>query len=311
MRKSTFGAVIMFIILVIPISNIVMGVIHNRQREKMLQRDSDLFAAIASANAVSVRSLLDEGTDPNARADPSEDLRLHQPYHTGFYLSPTPLIAAIFANAVSRSFSSDKSPASEIIGILLKHGANIETMAINGTPLMSAITCGDTNTAEILLARGARIGTLNPLNHQPTAWFLAENQHNIAMMDLLLEFHEDVNARNQEQRTALSVAAEQGDLPIVTHLLQKGADVNLSDQTESVESGGKHIILNMTPLRWAADRGHAQIVKVLLAYGANPNSPVYDRIPILEEVGYENGGNDLNKVKAIRKMLQDAGAVKP
>ena len=202
---------------------------------------------------------------------PNEDLAFHQPHHTAFYTSQTPLIAGVFANPkFPPSPNALKSGGSEIIDLLLKRGADIESLAFCGTPLMSAITCGDTNTAEILLAHGARTGTLNTLN-QPhfTAWFLAANQHSVAMLDLLLKYHENVNVRNEEQRTALSLAAEHGDLPIVGHLLKMGADANIPDETESIESGGKHVILNMTSLRWAADRGHAQVVKVLLAYHAN------------------------------------------
>jgi ankyrin repeat protein len=68
----------------------------------------------------------------------------------------------------------------------------------------------------------------------------------------------DINAQDDNGRTALSWAAQAGNPAVVRSLLQCGTenrtlDVNIRDRT-----------YNRTPLMWAADRGHEDVVRLLL-----------------------------------------------
>jgi ankyrin repeat protein len=64
-----------------------------------------------------------------------------------------------------------------------------------------------------------------------------------------------------EANTVLRRAAERGDATNVQKALDAGADVN----------GGKGA-LHTSPLQYAASRGHAEIVRLLLAFNANVNA---------------------------------------
>jgi len=66
-----------------------------------------------------------------------------------------------------------------------------------------------------------------------------------------------VNARGDDWRTPLIIAAENGDLEIVQYLINEGANVNYFDK--------KHY----SPLYYAADKSHIEIVKILLENGAS------------------------------------------
>jgi ankyrin repeat protein len=63
---------------------------------------------------------------------------------------------------------------------------------------------------------------------------------------------------NEERATALSYAAQQGQMRIALRLLDAGADVNRADNE------------GITPLMWAVQGEHPEMVRLLLARGANP-----------------------------------------
>jgi len=69
----------------------------------------------------------------------------------------------------------------------------------------------------------------------------------------------DVNARDEQGRTALHLAAMDGHEEMVRELIGKqSADVNARDSNGA------------TPLHLAASHGHKQVVAALLAGGADP-----------------------------------------
>ena len=89
------------------------------------------------------------------------------------------------------------------------------------------------------------------------------NEHKVD--ELIASGQVDVNAADDNGRTALSWAAQAGHANVVRSLLRgpgeninnfQGADVNVRDKT-----------YDRTPLMWAADRGHAEVVRILLEAG--------------------------------------------
>ncbi|KAF4844999.1 Ankyrin repeat domain-containing protein 50 [Colletotrichum siamense] len=84
---------------------------------------------------------------------------------------------------------------------------------------------------------------------------------NLEMIDLLLEFHADVNARAARfsGATALQLAAIKGRLGIARRLIDLGANVNAS----GAERNGR------TALEGAAEHGRLDMVQLLLDCGAN------------------------------------------
>ena len=69
----------------------------------------------------------------------------------------------------------------------------------------------------------------------------------------------EINTRTREGRTALHLATLNGHVSTARFLLQKGANVNLTDNNQ------------WTPLRLAAENGHLGAVKLLLTAGAELN----------------------------------------
>ena len=79
----------------------------------------------------------------------------------------------------------------------------------------------------------------------------------------------NVNARNEENRTALMRASRRGRKMITQLLLDAGADINAVDDEQK------------TALMGAAKKGHAEVVDVLIENGA-------DLRVVQEMLGHEN-----------------------
>lgn len=89
----------------------------------------------------------------------------------------------------------------------------------------------------------------------------AASAGDVAKVKELLAAGVDVNAANSYGGTALAFAADKGQLAVVNLLLEHGADVNAKDR-----------FYNFAPLLWAVYHDHAEIVRVLLAKGAQGES---------------------------------------
>ena len=81
----------------------------------------------------------------------------------------------------------------------------------------------------------------------------------VDMVSLLLKNGADVNAKSDDNTTALMVASDKGHTRVVSLLLQNGADVNPKD------------IWGDTALMAASERGHIEIVLMLLDWNADVN----------------------------------------
>lgn len=94
-----------------------------------------------------------------------------------------------------------------------------------------------------------------------TALFWAAWSNDTATIDRVLRAgSDDVNVANEYGATALYVAAENADVPIVSKLLDAKADPN------------KALLSGETPLMQAARRGKLDVVRLLLQRGADPNA---------------------------------------
>jgi putative CocE/NonD family hydrolase len=85
----------------------------------------------------------------------------------------------------------------------------------------------------------------------------AAGKGDAAVVQALLARGADVNAKNKYGATALSFAADKGHLEVIKVLAQHGADVNARDT-----------FYKSSPLDWAVMHSRAEIVRALLASGA-------------------------------------------
>ena len=78
---------------------------------------------------------------------------------------------------------------------------------------------------------------------------------------MLLTYHADVNAKDQDGATPLHWAVKNGHKDVVELLLASNADVNAKESKVA-----------KTPLHFAAEEGHSDIAKMLLAWKADVNA---------------------------------------
>uniref|UniRef100_A0A671YRW0 Kinase D interacting substrate 220 n=1 Tax=Sparus aurata TaxID=8175 RepID=A0A671YRW0_SPAAU len=137
--------------------------------------------------------------------------------------------------------------------------------------------------------------------------FTYVEEENLAAIKTHLDKFKDVDSRSDNGQTPLMVAAEQGSLEIVQELIRRGANVNLDDvdcwtalisaakeghidvvrelleNKANLEHRDMHLYdRSVYPIIWAAGRGHAEIVHLLLQHGAKVNcSDKYGTTPLI------------------------------
>ncbi|KAK3614150.1 hypothetical protein LTR22_027882 [Elasticomyces elasticus] len=108
---------------------------------------------------------------------------------------------------------------------------------------------------DLLLERGAKIEA--KANDGKTSLILAAQHGNKSIMQLLLDRGAEIEAADSSSKTALGWAATCGEESSVQFLLDRGAKI------EAADKDGK------TSLIWAAQQGNKPVVQLLLDRGAN------------------------------------------
>jgi ankyrin repeat protein len=166
------------------------------------------------------------------------------------------------------------------------------------TALMYAARGGRTEAVKLLLQRGADVSAKGSLEKysDSTALHYAAGRGQAETIKELLRRGADVNARNQDGMTPLIWGAYSGDAASVAALLEAGAswkiasaDGNTTVWDRAIFSQGKGIeVVRLliargvdielrnsdlrTPLNYAVLKGDLEIVKLLVASGANANA---------------------------------------
>jgi ankyrin repeat protein len=137
---------------------------------------------------------------------------------------------------------------------LIKKGADVNARnGLDFTPLDIAAASHQPDVMEILLQAGAKLDAASPYG---TALTFAAQSGNIPGMQLLLARGANINPRRTDGITVLMMASRAGAAEIVGELVRRKADVN------EVDNDGA------TPLIYAAREGQKETGQVLLTAGA-------------------------------------------
>jgi ankyrin repeat protein len=226
--------------------------------------DSPIAAAALKGDKAAVRTLIKDGADVNAASGDGT----------------TALHWAVRADDV------------EMVDALVRAKANVNAKDPDGvTPL--AIACANANPAMIrkLLAAGADANTADPAGE--TVLMIAARMGNVDGVKALLDAGAQVNAKDTEAGTALMVAVRANHAEVVKFLIDRGAEVDAATRVGKTPArrppnagGGSHgagIVRGgwpdrgyqeatpggMTALLYAARDGRLEIVRMLLAAGAD------------------------------------------
>jgi ankyrin repeat protein len=235
-----------------------------------------LSLACTNASRAAVTLLLEAGANPNL------------PLPTG----ETPLMTA------------SRTGNLEVVHALLARGAdaNARELAQKQTALMWAVAEKHAEVARALIARGADARARSDRGVTPLLF--AARQGDIASARLLLENGADVNEAAADRLSPLIVSTVRGHVPLAIFLLDRGADPNAAASGFTAlhwaagiwetELTGPRGIATTRDEEWRALRGvqsgKPELVKALLAHGADPNARV-TRAP--QRVGFTRGGLNL------------------
>ena len=145
---------------------------------------------------------------------------------------------------------------------MIRAGADVNEAQPDGTrPIHWAVYRVDYDLMDALIAKKAKVDVTNEFGSTPLAE--ATKQGDARMVKTLLAGGSGTEGANADGQTALMIAIKNGDLPVFNLLIDAGAKVNAVEKVQ-----------DQTPLMWAvaAARNAPEMVKVLIAKGANVNA---------------------------------------
>ncbi|XP_024142769.1 ankyrin repeat domain-containing protein 50 [Oryzias melastigma] len=170
-------------------------------------------------------------------------------------------------SALSAAFLEGHTDVAEL---LMKRGADTDVRDAEGRPLLYLLVLeGRLDMASLLIEKGG-VPLESKDSEGRTALHVASWRGSVEMVDLLLKHGAKPNAQDSEGRPPLHSVAWTGHAKVGRRLLEtSGIDVNLACHQGA------------TALSIAAQEGHANVVKMLLEKGSNPNHlDKYGRSPV-------------------------------
>ncbi len=238
-----------------------------------------LMSAVNLGHADAAKVLLDQHADVQVRAnDGSTALRLAEKYKydnlvtllrdASRVIPGKPGAAAKSGTAVtsnantSPAASSKPEPDNSLVAVpatASKPSASLSKSDLLNENLLQSAEAGDTAQVLELIREGAGVNARGA-TYGNTPLMAAASRGHTDLVRTLIEKGGDVDATDNAGRTALMEAAFEGYTNTVRVLLEKGAGINAQDKD------------GWTPLFWAAFSRRTDTVRFLLASGANVNA---------------------------------------
>jgi ankyrin repeat protein len=219
----------------------------------LIAADVPLIDAVASGDHATVRALVDEGVDVDARQGDGA----------------TALHWAVHLND------------GEMVETLLRAGAEVDAVNDLGVaPLLIAATNGNASVVKVLLGAGADPDGGPPDRERPlmrAAWV-----GSLDVVTALLDAGADPNGKESARgQTALMWAVSERHPAVVKVLLERGADAHATTVTHLTGRAAARDVTGYTPLLFAARVGDLLSARMLLDAGANQDDAASDRLSAL------------------------------
>ena len=184
----------------------------------------------------------------------------------------------------------------DIVKLLIMHKAIIDQYHNDGiTPLIYCIIYNKPKIAKVLIQNGAFKPNL--ITKQAPLHYASDfNRPKIARM--LIEWFHDIDAKDNQMKTALHLAVMGENNKIILMLLKAGADVTIQDSDLK------------TALHYAAKNGSIKAIENLMDYQANVK--VADRLgqtPIC--IAFKNGEIEAARVLAMKHLKKKCFNMQP
>jgi uncharacterized protein len=176
----------------------------------------------------------------------------------------------------------------DVVAGLIAMGANVNAASKNGfTPLVFAAIKDDLASVKTLLEAGANPNVALVSGAKPI--IVAMQYRHTAVALTLLEGGADINVRDRGGNTTLHLAAQVGDMNLVRALLVRHADPNARTPKSMAPTGARGggglgrggTVGEQTPLMVAARADHEEVMRALVAAGADPALKAQDGAGLL------------------------------
>jgi len=203
----------------------------------------------------------------------------------------------------------------DVVKTLIAHGADVRAVSKNGfSALVFAAVKNDAASAEALLAAGADPNYT--LHDGPSVLTVAVSYRSVAVANLLADHGANPNFAGRKGETPLHIAARTGDLPLVEKLLAKGAHVNARTAAEPVSATYSELFQKyrfvageLTPLMLAAKSDHVDVMRALVAGGADGKLKAQDGTTVLTAAAASGHVNAVQYAYELDPDVQTASAV--
>jgi ankyrin repeat protein len=157
-------------------------------------------------------------------------------------------------------------------------GAQLEATNPKGsTSLIEAVNARSLPVVRWLVEEGAHVDHISE-KEACSPLYYAVQAGNHKVVEYLLAARADVNRKGYWGAAPLALALIKNDVPLVTRLLESGANPELSrwynERTNQMVS----------PLAWAAGIGREDLFDLLLSHGANPKAQFYDYLTTDDDI---------------------------
>ena len=268
-------------------------------------KDANLFLkAIKNGDIERIEKLISQGADVNAK-----DNRGMTPLHQAAQYGQRQVAEVLIAKGanVNETDTAGQIPlhiaaefgAKFVPELLLANGANIRATDVAGnTPLHVAAYCLQVSPKkdllELLIAKGADVNTRNKAGQTPlhrVSMVRRQNKPLELAAEVLLAHGAQVDAKDKSGNTPIHFAVKYGHVKLIDLLRAKGAIISKDDK----------LLPDLQASLEAAWSNHADVLKVLLDYGADVNAEDHWGWSLLHYTTYA-GNADMTK------MLLEKGA---